>query len=217
MVSHTHRGAISLSVSPACGTIAPMADQRAGNVTQLLVECREGDAQAFEDLLPIVYDELRRLASRYMKGERQGHTLQPTALVHEAYAKLVALDIEWRDRVQFFKAAAQAMRRILVDHARAKRSLKRGGGAIPLSLDEIVSAPGTEPAADLVDLDRALNDLAEKDERKARVVELHHFGGLSFDEIAEALEISRATVDRDMRMARAWLRAALSDEVSVGD
>jgi len=194
-----------------------MSESPKPEVTRLLVECREGDEQAFEDLLPIVYDELRRLASHYMKGERQGHTLQPTALVHEAYAKLVALDMEWRDRVQFFKAAAQAMRRILVDHARAKRSLKRGGGAIALSLDEIVSAPGTEPAADLVDLDLALSDLATRDERKARVVELHYFGGLSFEEIARALEISRATVDRDMRMARAWLRAALSDGVLGGD
>ncbi len=204
-------------VAATCGTMARMSDEGSGNVTQLLVECREGDEQAFEDLLPIVYDELRRLASHYMKGERQGHTLQPTALVHEAYAKLVVLDMEWRDRVQFFKAAAQAMRRILVDHARARRSIKRGGGVAPLSLEEIVVEPSIEPVADLVDIDRALNDLAAKDERKARAIELHYFGGLSFDEIARALEISRATVDRDMRMARAWLHAALSPEVAGGD
>jgi RNA polymerase sigma-70 factor (ECF subfamily) len=206
-----------LWVAATCGTMARMSDEGSGNVTQLLVECREGDEQAFEDLLPIVYDELRRLASHYMKGERQGHTLQPTALVHEAYAKLVVLDMEWRDRVQFFKAAAQAMRRILVDHARARRSIKRGGGVAPLSLEEIVVEPSIEPVADLVDIDRALNDLAAKDERKARAIELHYFGGLSFDEIARALEISRATVDRDMRMARAWLHAALSPEVAGGD
>jgi len=189
-----------------------MADNQAEEVTRLLEECRGSDGKASEALLPIVYDELRRLASHYMKGERQGHTLQPTALVHEAYAKLVVLDMDWRDRVQFFKAAAQAMRRILVDHARARRSVKRGGGVAPLSLEEIVEAPSSEPAADLLDLDRALSDLATRDERKANVVELHYFGGLSFDEIAKALEISRATVDRDMRMARAWLHAALSDE-----
>jgi len=187
-------------------------NSQTGEVTRLLVECRGGDGKALEALLPIVYDELRRLASHYMKGERQGHTLQPTALVHEAYAKLVGLDMDWRDRGQFFKAAAQAMRRILVDHARAKRSVKRGGGVAPLSLDEIAVPPSSEPAADLLDLDRALSDLAARDERKAGVVELHYFGGLSFDEIAKALGISRATVDRDMRMARAWLHAALSGE-----
>ena len=189
-----------------------MVHGQAKEVTRLLVECRGSDEEALEALLPIIYDELRRLASHYMKGERQGHTLQPTALVHEAYAKLVVLDVDWRDRVQFFKAAAQAMRRILVDHARAKRSVKRGGGVPPLSLEEIVVAPGSEPAADLLDLDRALSDLAARDERKGHVVELHYFGGLSFDEIAKTLGISRATVDRDMRMARAWLYAALSDE-----
>ena len=186
-------------------------ENQAKEVTRLLVECRGSGGKASEALLPIVYDELRRLASHYMKGERQGHTLQPTALVHEAYAKLVVLDVDWRDRVQFFKAAAQAMRRILVDHARTKRSAKRGGGVVPLSLDEIVATPGSEPAADLLDLDRALSDLAARDERKGNVVELHYFGGLSFDEIAMALGVSRATVDRDMRMARAWLHAALSD------
>lgn len=189
-------------------------NRQAEEVTRLLVECRGGDEKALEALLPIVYDELRRLASHYMKSERQGHTLQPTALVHEAYAKLVVLDMGWRDREQFFKAAAQAMRRILVDHARAKRSAKRGGGVAPLSLEEVAVAPGSAPAADLLDLDRALSDLATRDQRKAGVIELHYFGGLSFDEIAKALGISRATVDRDMRMARAWLHAALSGEAS---
>ena len=183
----------------------------AGDVTRLLGEARDGDRGAVDRLLPVVYAELRRLAAHYMNNERQGHTLQPTALVHEAYAKLDALDMDWRDRTQFFKAAAQAMRRVLVDHARAKRSEKRGGGAPNLPLEEGLLALGDPKSADLVDLDRALDELASQDERKARVVELHYFGGLSFEEIGRALEVSNATVDRDMRMARAWLHAALSE------
>jgi len=193
-----------------------MAAQSPREVTRLLAECREGKPGALDRLMPFVYDELRRLASHYMSGERRGHTLQPTALVHEAYARLVGLDITWRDRAQFFGAAAQAMRRILVDHARAQRSAKRGGGAPRQPLDYAVEVAavvdrGDLPAADLVDLDRALAALERQDARKARVVELHFFGGLSFDEIGKALDVSKATVDRDMRLARAWLREALGE------
>lgn len=189
-----------------------MVDGPTGEVTQLLVDCREGRPGAIDALLPLVYGELRRLAAHYMKSERPAHTLQPTALVHEAYAKLVGLDIEWEDRVQFFKAAAQAMRRILVDHARAKLSAKRGSGSPNLPLDEATLVEVAPATTCLVDLDRALDKLAAIDSRKAQVVELHFFGGLSFDETGRALEISRATVDRDMRMARAWLFAELSEE-----
>ena len=185
-------------------------------ITLLLAECRQGAPGALDRLMPFVYDELRRLAGHYMRGERKEHTLQPTALVHEAYARLVGLEITWRDRAQFFQAAAQAMRRILVDHARAKRSAKRGGGAPRQPLDDAIDSIviGEEAgalAADLVDLDRALERLERQDPRKARVVELHFFAGLSFDEVGKALGISRATVDRDMRLARAWLRDALTE------
>ena len=193
-----------------------MADDPTGEVTQLLIDCREGKPGAIDALLPLVYDELRRLAAHYMKGERVEHTLQPTALVHEAYAKLVGLDVDWQDRVQFFKAAAQAMRRVLVDHARAKTSAKRGGGAPNLSLAEATMVEMAPAATDLLDLDRALDKLATLDERKAQVVELHFFGGLNFEETGRALAISRATVDRDMRMARAWLHAELSEKGASG-
>ncbi len=189
---------------------AHMTDSPTGEVTQLLIDCREGKQGAIDALLPLVYDELRRLAAHYMKSARVEHTLQPTALVHEAYAKLVGLDVDWQDRVQFFKAAAQAMRRVLVDHARAKTSAKRGGGKPNLSLVEATMATVAPAATDLLDLDRALDKLATIDERKAQVVELHFFGGLNFEETGKALEISRATVDRDMRMARAWLHAELT-------
>jgi RNA polymerase sigma factor (TIGR02999 family) len=190
-------------------------------VTRLLAECREGSPDAFDRLMPLVYNELRRLAGHHMRGERREHTLQPTALVHEAYARLVGVEITWRDRAQFFRAASQAMRRILVDHARAKRSAKRGGGEPRQPLDDAVDtvvAAGGEgtPAADLVDLDRALLRLERQDPRKAQVVELHFFAGLSFDEVANALGISKATVDRDMRLARAWLRDALTEGVDDG-
>jgi len=187
-----------------------------GEVTRLLLDCREGKPGAIDALMPVVYDELRRLAAHYMKSERAEHTLQPTALVHEAYAKLVGLDLDWHDRAQFFKAAAQAMRRILVDHARARASIKRGGEVRVQTLDETAMAAVAAPAADVLDLDRALDKLSSIDRRQAQVVELHFFGGLSFEQTGKALEISRATVDRDMRMARAWLHAELSDGAASG-
>ena len=193
-----------------------MADNPTGEVTQLLIDCREGKQGAIDALLPLVYEELRRPAAHYMKGERAEHTLQPTALVHEAYAKLVGLDVDWQDRVQFFKAAAQAMRRVLVDHARAKTSAKRGGSTPTLSLSETSIVEIGAPEPDFLDLDRALDRLATLDERKAQIVELHFFGGLSFEETGKALAISRATVDRDMRMARAWLHAELTGEGAGG-
>ena len=180
-------------------------------LTLLLRDCARGDSQAFNRLVPHVYEELRRLAGRYMRAESPEHTLQPTALVHEAYARLVGSEIDFRDRRHFFRAAALAMRRILVDHARRRAAARRGGDARRVPLDTSAAASG-EWTPDLLDLDRALGELTEQDERKGRVVELHFFAGLRYEEVAEVLEISPATVDRDMRLARAWLRRRLEDE-----
>ena len=180
-------------------------------VTRLLLAWRDGDTDSLESLLPLVYDELRRLAGRYMQGEGAGHTLQATALVHEAYLKLVKADVSWADRSHFFAVAARSMRRILVDHAKGKKRLKRGGDAVKLSLDEAINV-GTEASGTLMDLDEALTRLAEFDERKAKLIELHFFGGLTYDESAEVLGVSAATVHRDLRMAKAWLNRELTQE-----
>jgi len=161
-------------------------------------------------VVPLVYGELHRLASLHMRRERGGHTLQPTALVHEAYARLAGSDLTLQDRKHFFAVASRAMRRILVDHARSRGSLKRGAGAARVPLDEAIAVPETSPE-EVLELNDALERLAAVDERKARVVELHYFGGLSYDEIAEVEEVSAATVDRDLRFAKAWLQAALGD------
>jgi RNA polymerase sigma factor (TIGR02999 family) len=155
--------------------------------------------------MPLVYDELRRLATRYMKGERTGHTLQATALVNEAYMRLIEVrQVQWQNRAHFFAMAARLMRRILVDAARARGYQKRGGGAPIVSLDEALVVP-TEPGNDLVALDDALTALAAVDKRKSQVVEMRYFGGLSLDETAEALDVSRDTVKRDWKMAKLWL------------
>ena len=177
-------------------------------LTLLLRDCARGDSEAFNRLVPHVYEELRRLAGRYMRSESPEHTLQPTALVHEAYTRLVGAEIEWRDRRHFFRAAALAMRRILVDHARRRASLRRGGEARKVPLDTSAGGGG-EWTPDLLDLDRALGELFEQDERKGRVVELHFFAGLTYEEVGEVLQISPATVDRDMKFARAWIRRRL--------
>jgi RNA polymerase sigma factor (TIGR02999 family) len=177
-------------------------------VTRLLHRWRDGDEAALDALVPIVYDELRRLARLQMRDQAVGHTLQPTALVHDAYARLVGVKLDWRDRTHFLSMAARTMRRVLVDHARAKRAAKRGGGAVQVSLqDHHVQA---EAAVDLLEVDRALQVLGERDERAERVVELYYFGGFKTREIAEALGVSRATVERDLRFARTWLRRELS-------
>lgn len=178
-------------------------------VTGLLGAWRDGEAGAGERLIPLVYPDLRRLAARCMAGERLDHTLEPTALVHEAYLRLAeGAQPPWRDRLHFFAVAACAMRRILVDHARARRTAKRGAGAVRVALDV---AQGTAAEAsqaypeDLLALDRALDELAEVDARKARVIELRYFGGLTVEEAAAVLGVSAATVALDGRMARAWL------------
>lgn len=181
-----------------------MADAESTEVSRLLVAWRNGDRDALERLLPLVYDELHGLAARYLRGERPDHTLQTTALLHEAYLRLCGADVAWEGRVHFLAVAAQTMRRILVDHARARSRTKRGGGDGPITLDEALAA-GPERPDELLALDEALLRLSALDERKARTVELHYFGGLTYDETAAVLGISPATVDRELRMARAWL------------
>ena len=173
-------------------------------VTDLLVAWSEGDKAAYDKLVPLVYDELHRLAHRYMSGERPGHTLQTTALVDEAYLRLVNQKVHWQNRSHFFAIAAEVMRRILVDYARQRRFAKRGGAAQRVELDEAVLM-ARERSTEMIALDDALKRLAKFDERKSRVVELCFFGGLSVEETADVLKISVNTVKRDWSTARAWL------------
>lgn len=174
------------------------------SVTALLRQWTAGDQAALDQLMPLVYDHLRGLAHRYLSSERQGHTLQSTALVHEAFLKLVSGNVSPKDRGHFLALAARAMRQILVDHARTKHRDKRGGGAVHVALNEAVMVSG-EPSADLLDLEDALNRLAARDERKAKIVELIHFGGLTYEETCEVLEISASTLHREFSLAKAWL------------
>jgi len=183
-----------------------------GEVTNLLIELKNGNRDAESRLMPLVYGELRRLAGLYMRGERPGHTLQATALVHEAYLRLVGYeDVDWQNRAHFFGVAANLMRRILVDHARAKQAKKRGGGDQKVSLDQAVLVRPEAPEQFLA-LDEALERLAKRDPRQARIVELRYFGGLSEEETAEVLEISVRTVKRDWNVARAWLYQQLNPQ-----
>jgi len=180
-------------------------------VTELLVAWSDGDQAALETLTPLVHEELRRLAHHYMKGERPGHTLQTTALVNEAYLKLIDQKrVKFKNRSQFFALAATLMRHILVDHARDRRSLKRGGGALKVSFEKALIVSG-DCNEDLVALDDALVRLASVDMRKSKVVELRFFGGLSVEETAEALDVSAVTVMREWRMAKAWLYNSLNE------
>ena len=181
-------------------------------VTELLIAWSDGDNGAYEKLMPLVYEELRRLAHRYMRRGREGHTLQTSALVNEAYLRLIdQKNVHWQNRSHFFAIAAQIMRRILVDYARSRRYGKRGGGAVQVSLEErlIVSA---NRSAEVVALDDALKSLAKIDERKSQVVELRFFGGLSIEETAEVLGVSAATVMRDWTLAKAWLLREIGGE-----
>jgi len=178
-------------------------------VTELLVAWSQGDQNALAKLTPLVYEELHRVAQRHMAGECPGHTLQPTALVHEAYLRLVDFnDVQWKNRAHFFAVAAGLMRRILVDFARSRRSQKRGGVWHRVTLDDAL-LPSVAPASDLVAIDEALDDLAKVDVRKAQVVELRFFGGLSTEETAEVLDISTDTVGRDWNLAKVWLSRQL--------
>jgi RNA polymerase sigma factor (TIGR02999 family) len=182
----------------------------ATQVTRLLLDLKNGEPEAVDRLMPIVYDELRRLAAHYLRDERAANTLQPTALVNEAYLRLVAQQMpDWESRSHFFGVAAHLMRQILVDHARKHRSQKRGGGQAPASLDDVVAFAPLK-SDDIVALDDALTALAAVDARKAKVIELRFFGGLSVEETARALDVSVGTIGREQRMAEAWLHRELS-------
>ena len=187
----------------------------AGDISGILRAWSDGDQSALDRLTPIVYDELHRLARRYMRYERPGHSLQTSALVNEAYLRLVDYErMEWQNRAHFFAVSAQVMRRILVDHAR-RRNLKRGGGVEHVALEEAAVVGGGQ-GPDLVALDDAMNALAQIDPRKVQVVEMRFFGGLSVEETAEVLKISAITVKRDWRAARAWLYRELTGGTTDG-
>ena len=185
--------------------MSPMPLTRNSDVTRLLSDWSNGDRRALDELLPLVYDELRHLANAYLRRERDGHTLQSTALVHEAFLRLVnQREVQWHGRAHFFGIAAQMIRRILVDHARAQRAAKRGSGAVRLELGEAL-AVAEQRNLDLIALDEALERLALMDERQSRIVELRFFAGLSVEDTADVMGISTATIKREWSSARAWL------------
>lgn len=181
-------------------------------ITKLLREWSDGNREALDELMPLVYHELHKQAARYLRNERKNNTIQTTALIHEAYIRLIDQPgIQWQSRTQFFAFAAKVMRHILVDRARAKHRGKRGGGeAVKVALDEATLVLGAEQKIDLMALDEALNRLAKIDEQQVRIVELRYFSGLSLEETAEALKISRATAARDWAMAKSWLHRELT-------
>lgn len=184
------------------------------SVTELLLLWRGGQDDALELLLPKVYEELRNIARKQLVGERAGQTLSATDLVHEAFLRLVDVDVSWHDRVHFLAVGARVMRRILVDRARAKARVKRGGGVQRVTFDEGQLA-SLDSSWELLELDRALRELAELDARKARIVELVYFGGLSYDEVAAVVDVSRATAHRDLRLAKAWLHDRMASAEST--
>jgi RNA polymerase sigma factor (TIGR02999 family) len=189
-----------------------MIDSGNKDVTKLLEAWSDGKQEALDELLPLVYDELRRMAKRYMNSQPSGHTLQTTALIHEAYLKLAdQKEKRWQNRAHFFAVAASAMRHILVDHARARQAEKRGGATEIISLED-VAIISNERAAEIVALDDALKNLFALEDRKGRVVELRYFGGLSVEETAEVLKVSPETVMRDWRFAKTWLLRELSNQ-----
>lgn len=184
-------------------------------VTLLLAQWREGSAEALNSLTPLVYDELHRLAVQLFQGERQGHTLQPTAIVNEAFVRLTDAKVAWQDRSHFFALAARMMRRILIDHANARLAQKRGGGALEVTLDENALAAHTLDL-NLLDLEKALNELSEMDARKAEVMEMRLFAGLSYEELAEVTGLSGATLERELRFSKAWLTSRLGNGRELG-
>ncbi len=188
-----------------------MSEEQSSEITQLLRSWRQGDPHALDRLTPLVYQELHRRARYYMVREREGHVLQTTALINEAYLRLVGVNLEWQDRAHFYAVCAQIMRRILTDFARSRNYQKRGGDPHPVNLDEATLVTSA-PDIDLVALDLALNRLEERDERKSKVVELRFFGGLTVEETAEVLQISSETVMRDWGMARVWLLRELEGD-----
>ncbi len=190
-------------------------DSPSRHLARLLLDWKNGKKEALDELTPMVYQELRRLANSYLRKERPDHTLQPTALIHEAYLRLIEQNTpEFHSRAHFFAVAAQLMRQILVDHARTHRSAKRGGEVNKVPLDEAMTF-SHEKSEELVALDDAMKDLAAFDERKCRIIEMRFFGGLAVEEIGHALDISVATVGRELRLAQAWLYRAMSNSASV--
>ena len=187
-------------------------DERQPEITRMLRAWSGGDREAVDTLMPLVYDELHKVAAQYLRKQRPDHTLQPTALVNEAYLKLIDISsVSWQDRAHFFAVASQTMRHVLVDHARGRNRDKRGGGAQKVSLDEAISfSQGNE--VDLLSLDEAMRELAAMDEQQSRIVELRFFGGLTVEETAVVLHISPATVKREWRIAKAWLHKRMSNE-----
>lgn len=183
-----------------------MKDESSHDITQMLIELTDGNTEVVNQILPRIYDELRKLASGYLRRERADHTLQPTALVHEAYMKLIdQKKVHWQNRAHFFGIAAQVMRRILLDHARKHNADKRGGEAEKLPIEEEILVVSHEKSAELIALDEALETLSKMDPQKAKIVELRYFGGLSIEETAEVMGVSVPTINRQWRMAKAWL------------
>ena len=183
-----------------------MKDESSHDITQMLIELTDGNTEVVNQILTRIYDELRKLASSYLRRERADHTLQPTALVHEAYMKLIdQKKVHWQNRAHFFGIAAQVMRRILLDHARKHNADKRGGEAEKLPIEEEILVVSHEKSAELIALDEALETLAQMDPQKAKIVELRYFGGLSIEETAEVMGVSVPTINRQWRMAKAWL------------
>lgn len=183
-----------------------MSQNTSPEITRMLIALTDGNTEVVNNLLPLIYNELRSLAGNYLRRERVSHTLQPTALVHEAYIKLIdQKQVKWQNRAHFFGIAAQIMRRILVDHARKHTADKRGGDAEKLPIEEEILVVSNEKSHELLALDEALENLEKMDEQKAKIVELRYFGGLSIEETAEVLGVSVATVNRQWRMAKAWL------------
>jgi RNA polymerase sigma factor (TIGR02999 family) len=179
-------------------------------VTRLLRNWRDGDDSAFEHLMPMVYGQLRSIAARAFNGERADHTLQPTALVNEAMQRLIGADVDYQDRNHFFALSARLMRRILVDHAKARNSARRGSGALKITIQDSHAPTDADVGADLLSLEDALSELARFDSRKAEVVELHYFGGLTYNELAEFMQIAESTVHEDLRTAKAWLQQRMA-------
>ena len=182
------------------------------DITQLLKKWSSGDRQVLDDLMPLVYSELKRQAARYLRNERPGHTLQTTALIHEAYLKLVdQRNVDWQNRAHFYGIAAQMMKRVLLDHAKARHRVKRGGAAENVDFDERLHVGSDEKRIDLIALDEALARLAKMDPRQAQIVELRYFGGLGVEDTAAFLQISPATVKRDWNSAKAWLKLEMGE------
>lgn len=190
-----------------------MQSRATNQVTQLLLDWSQGNRAALDQLMPLVYQELKKLASHHLKSERAGHTLEPTALIHEAYLRMIEQDMpQWQSRAHFYGVAARLMRQILVDHARTRSAAKRGAGQPRLSLDDAPPVFTERDADALLSLDEALKRLAAFDERKCRILEMRSFGGMSIEETARALGLSEPTVKREMRLAQAWIRRELEQK-----